>query len=57
MSAQPKKNKLILFISRRNYNHGGGILAVQHFILFGYFRFRSFAHNANFWSKNALLYS
>jgi len=52
-----KKNKFILFISQKSYNHGGGILAVQTFVLFDYFRFRSFTHNANFWSKTVLLYS
>jgi hypothetical protein len=43
-----KENTLIFFISRGIYNHGGGILAIQLFILFNYFRFRCFAHNANF---------
>jgi hypothetical protein len=43
-----KKTTLILFISRGNYDHGGGVLAIQLFILFDYFRFRGFAHNANF---------
>jgi len=49
---------MILFISRRNYSHGGGILAIQPFILFDYFRFRSFANNANLLiKKNTLHYS
>jgi len=51
-----KKNALILFISRGNYNHDGGILAIQLFVLFDYFCFHSFVHNANFLIKKALLY-
>jgi hypothetical protein len=53
-----KKNTLILFlISRGNYNRGGGIIEIRLFILSDYFLFRSFAHNANFLSKNSFLYS